>query len=259
MFSFSALQLNNISDFDRGLRRGIWHQLTGNQLGILLASRMLSISRQAGTPQKFAMLNTAVSTAMLRSMAEVEGVYYEETLTGFKWLGNKAIELESQGYDVRFAFEEAIGYMIPSIVHDKDGISAAAFFLDAARSWKEQEGLTAWEKLQQLYERYGYFETANTYLLSPDPARTAQVFALIREREDPFPSHLGRRKILRWKDLTVGYDSGTDDHVPTLPAVTDGQMIWCELEGSVKLTMRSSGTEPKIKGGSSGCISTVLF
>lgn len=222
--------------------------MTGNQLGILLASRALTNAKKAGNLKKLAMLNTTVSTAMLRSMAKSEGFHYEETLTGFKWLGNKAIELETQGFQVELAFEEAIGYMIPKILHDKDGISAAALFLIAMYDWKKKEHLTPLGKLQQLYKKYGYFETANTYLLSPDPVTTGKVFAKLRELGDPFPSSLGDRKILRWRDLTRGYDSGTDDHVPLLPVVADGQMITCELEGQVKFTIRSSGTEPKIKG-----------
>lgn len=194
------------------------------------------------------MLNTAVSTGMLRAMAESEGFLYKETLTGFKWLGNKAFELEAQGYKVALAFEEAIGYMIPSIVHDKDGISAAALFVVSMYQWRNQEQVTPWGKLQKLYKMYGHFETANTYLLSPDPATTRRVFTSIRELGDPYPPTLGLRKILRWRDFTLGYDSGTDNHVPLLPVLADSQMITCDVEGNVKFTIRSSGTEPKIKG-----------
>ncbi|KAI9779675.1 MAG: Phosphoglucomutase-3 [Peltula sp. TS41687] len=229
------------------LECGRWHQFTGNQLGVLLASRFISNPQTKGYLKSMAMLNTTVSTGMLRAMAEKEGFAFEETLTGFKWLGNKALELEAKGVQVKLAFEEAIGYMIPSIVHDKDGISAAALFVVSMWQWWVFDQVTPWEKLQQLYRTYGYFETANTYLLSPDPTTTERVFARIRQLGDPYPQCLGSRKIQRWRDITLGWDSGTDTHAPVLPVTPDSQMITCELEDQVRLTMRSSGTEPKIK------------
>src|SRR2546423_13056295 len=79
-----------------------------------------------------AMLSSAVSSRMLASMARIEGFRHEETLTGFKWLGNRSLDLVDQGYIVPYAFEEAIGYMMSDIVRDKDGIAAAIVFLNLA-------------------------------------------------------------------------------------------------------------------------------
>ncbi|KAJ9648978.1 hypothetical protein H2201_002059 [Coniosporium apollinis] len=225
-----------------------WHQLTGNQLGILLASHIFDTWRFLHSEiEKLAMLASTVSSQMLAVMAKTEGFHFEETLTGFKWLGNMALKLDERGYDSRFAFEEAIGYMIPGVVKDKDAISAAAVFLTAVARWRDEEGLTPWMKLQQLYQKYGYFEDANTYLVSPSRAVTDAVFADIRKLGTPYPTQLGKRKILRWRDLTEGYDSATEDHKPVLPVSKESQMITCELEGQVRFTARGSGTEPKLK------------
>lgn len=223
-----------------------WHIFTGNQLGILLASYI--IERYAGnTPrQKLAMLASTVSSRMLQALAAKEGFRFTETLTGFKWLGNIARNLDADGYKVLFAFEEALGYMIPEVVHDKDSISAAAVFLTAVSFW-HSKGLTPYAKLQQLYEQLGYFEDANTYLISPSPAATASVFTAIRALGDPHPTTIGNRKITRWRDLTVGYDSAGKNNVPDLPVDKSSQMITCELEGGAVFTVRGSGTEPKIK------------
>ncbi|KAI9840738.1 MAG: Phosphoglucomutase-3 [Thelocarpon superellum] len=232
-----------------------WHQLTGNQVGVLLASHVLDTYRPDKSRSKVAMLSSTVSTSMLQAMAQAEGFHFEETLTGFKWLGNKALDLASKGYDTPYAFEEAIGYMISSVVHDKDAIAAGSVFLSAMARWKTQ-GWTPWTKLQQLYETYGYFETANTYFIAPDPSITKDVFDNIRQLGDPFPPRLARRRISRWRDLTTGYDSSTPDHVPALPVSRDSQMITCELAEdladnssgpTVRFTIRGSGTEPKIK------------
>ncbi|KAI9845404.1 MAG: Phosphoglucomutase-3 [Sclerophora amabilis] len=227
---------------------GIWHQLTGNQLGVLFAAHLLETNDERKHPLKqMALLCSAVSTAMLRSMAEREGFHFEETLTGFKWLGNKALELREQDYYVPFAFEEAIGYMFSDVVYDKDAIAAAAVFLTAASRWNLTENLSPWGKLQQLYEKYGFFENANTYLLSPQADVTTQVFTDIRKLGNPYPMSLGSHKIRRWRDLTEGFDSATSDNIPVLPGSRDSQMISCELDGGISFTVRGSGTEPKIK------------
>jgi len=223
---------------------GKWHQFTGNQLGVLLASHVLQAYTKS--KEKLAMLSSTVSSRMLAVMAEKEGFHHEETLTGFKWMGNMALHLDEKGYDSRFSFEEAIGYMIPGVVHDKDGVAAAATFLTAVVQWQEQ-GLTPWTKLQELYSTYGHFEDANTYLISPSPSVTEEVFKYVRSLGSPYPETLGKRKVHKWRDLTLGYDSSTDDHTPKLPVDAESQMITCEVDGDVRFTVRGSGTEPKIK------------
>jgi phosphoglucomutase len=225
---------------------GAWHIYTGNELGILLASYLLERYPKSKPREKLAMLASTVSSRMLHALAQKEGFHFVETLTGFKWLGNVARDLERQGYDVVYAYEEALGYMIPQTVHDKDSISAAAVFLTAASHWSSRN-LTPYTQLQSLYKHIGCFEDANTYLTSPSPATTTSVFTAIRGLGDPHPTQLGTRKIVRWRDLTVGYDSKSKDHVPDLPVDKNAQMITCELSDGSRFTVRGSGTEPKIK------------
>lgn len=223
-----------------------WHIFTGNQLGVLLGSYLFERYPTSKPREKLAMLASTVSSRMLAVLAKKEGFHFTETLTGFKWLGNVARQLESKGYDVAYAFEEALGYMIPQTVHDKDSISAAAVFLTAASQWSSQ-GLTPYAKLQQLYKYLGYFEDANTYLVSPSPSVTTSVFTAIRALGSPYPTTIGTRRIVRWRDLTLGYDSKSEDHKPDLPIDPAAQMITCELDDGAVFTVRGSGTEPKIK------------
>ena len=224
---------------------GRWHQFTGDQVGVLLATYLLETKRLKANDLA---LTSAVSSQMLSVIAQ-DLFTVEETLTGFKWLGNRALENGGQ-----YAYEEALGYMFPQIVFDKDGIAAAAIFLHACAAWR-----SPWARLQQLYRKYGYFETMNTYWKSPDIATTATVFERIRNFAAPYPTHVARRKVLRWRDLTTGYDSQTEDHKPVLPSSRNSQMITIWLEGSgaenssgevddgIRFTVRASGTEPKIK------------
>lgn len=247
----SMLVVANDPDADRfavaqEIEKGRWHQFTGNQVGILLASYVFET--HSNDKKKLAMLASTVSSRMLNSMAEKNHFLFKETLTGFKWLGNVAQSLQKQGYEPVFAFEEAIGYMFPSVVWDKDGIAAATVFLSAWQHWRQQAGLTPFQKLEELYATYGFFEDANTYLISPSPDVTERIFTNIRASgsNGAPPSNLGKRKILRWRDLTVGYDSARSDFKPSLPVDKTSQMITCEL-GDVVFTARGSGTEPKIK------------
>ena len=225
---------------------GTWYQFTGDQVGVLLAYYCFQRMEVAEEDEDF-ILTTAVSSQMLSFIAAEEGFSVLETLTGFKWLGNRTLELQKDNKRVHFAYEEALGYMLPGVVLDKDGIAAAITFLHAVSSWGSPYAM-----LQQLYRRYGYFETMNTYWRSSSVAITHQVFDSIRNLGSPAPVVVGHRQVLRWRDLTIGYDSATESHIPELPVSADSQMITCWLsetshDQGVRFTIRSSGTEPKIK------------
>ena len=224
---------------------GKWYQFTGDQIGVLIGYHCFQTLDIVEEGEDF-MLTSAVSSQMLSCIAAEEGFSVLETLTGFKWLGNQALNLRKAGKRVHFAYEEALGYMFPQVVLDKDGITAAVTFLKAVSSWGSPYGM-----LQQLYQRYGYFETFNTYWKSTDVMVTKTVFERIRRKGNPYPQSLGSRTVLRWRDLTIGYDSASADHVAELPVSTD-EMITCWLSEShsdqgIRFTVRASGTEPKIK------------
>jgi phosphoglucomutase len=200
-------------------------------------------------------------------MAHAHGVYFEETLTGFKWLGNRAHAM-AQDYNVIFAYEEALGYMFPMISYDKDGIAAAALFLNAVQYWKSDDHMaghmTPYEKLEFLYQTYGYHETINTYFASPNPGYTREFFNAIRMCEELVNMEIKPFKILRWRDVTNGVEQPMAPHpnafTTTLPADHNSQMLTFHMQhipekGEVKdpaadlvtMTLRASGTEPKVK------------
>ena len=89
---------------------------------------------------------------MLKRIGEIESFRFEETLTGFKWMGNRALQLRTEGYTVGFAYEEAIGFMVGDIVPDKDGISALAVFAELAYQCYER-GSTLHAELENLYKK----------------------------------------------------------------------------------------------------------
>lgn len=107
---------------------GKWRVFTGNELGAIFGWWAIECWKQNGSKNADStyMLASTVSSIILGSIAKAEGVKFEDTLTGFKWMGSRAKELIDDGQTVLFAFEEAIGFMFGSNVLDKDGVSAAA-------------------------------------------------------------------------------------------------------------------------------------
>ncbi|OGM41217.1 phosphoglucomutase [Aspergillus bombycis] len=225
---------------------GSWFSFTGNHIGVLLASHLFDSLENKKDDTRIAVLNSTVSTGMLEKMATARGIQFEEALTGFKWMGNIARRLEGEGYNVPYAFEEALGYMFPAVCHDKDGITAAMVFLAAQAKWQLQ-GLTPYMKLQQLFKEYGHYETLNNYFRSSNPETTMALFRAIRNGPYRTEKTLGPFKILRWQDMTEGYDSGTADNRPALPVDKSSQMLTLWLDQDVRFTFRASGTEPKVK------------
>lgn len=105
-----------------------WYVFTGNEIGALLGWWSVQCFKRQFPEENLDncyMLASTVSSKILRAMAKVEGFHFVETLTGFKWMGNKSFELINEGKKILFAFEEAIGFMFSPTVLDKDGVSAA--------------------------------------------------------------------------------------------------------------------------------------
>lgn len=231
---------------------GSWRQLTGNEIGYLFADYIYKTYE--GELSKVYFVNSTVSSQMIRSMADKLGLNYVDTLTGFKWIGNKAIDLEKEGYSVPFGFEEAIGFMFSGI-HDKDGIAAAIVFLQMAQSWAD-EGTNAIEVLEKGFENFGYYKEYNSYYIVPDLSLTKTIFDRIRydfkDEKDHYPKQVGDYSISYWRDLTQGYESDTVNNIPNLPVDESSQMITVQLTTEsnvehIRFTMRGSGTEPKLK------------
>jgi phosphoglucomutase len=223
-----------------------WKIFSGNEMGFLLAYYSLAcyLRTKGSDLSRVYMIASTVSSRALSAMARAGGFHFAETLTGFKWIGNKALELRRQGFDVIFGFEEALGYM-PEFIPDKDGITAAAAFISLAAE-TYAEGRTLSGVLRSLGEIYGFFRSCNHYYVSTDPRQIDALFAHIRGLGSPFPGTVAGHRVVRWRDLTTGYDSGTPDNVPELPTSASSHMITCELE-STRFTVRGSGTEPKVK------------
>lgn len=244
-------------------KKNNWHQMTGNEIGFLFAFYEFEKykNNKLNFPlSKLAMVNSTVSSQMIKRLAEVEGFHYEDTLTGFKWIGNRALDLEKKGYTVPFGFEEAIGYMFPAMEADKDGICATVVFLQAYLSWTQLQKLTPTDIIENGFKKYGVFKEYNGYYILNDMSLTKKVFDFIRyeytKSNEKYPTHIGKEfEVTVFRDLTVGFQSNTPNNIPNLPIDPSSQMITCELkltgendpQERVRFTIRGSGTEPKLK------------
>jgi len=249
----SKLILANDPDADRlaiaeKQANGEWKIFTGDEIGAILAYFLFQDHKRRGDDvSKMAMVASTVSSKMLKRMAEVEGFRFEETLTGFKWIANKAMDLDNQGYHTIFSYEEAIGFCCGSLVRDKDGVSAAAV---ASQLYAQlcanstSDGLIN-DYLQTIYKKYGYFVTKNHYFKCYDPLKSKQIFDEMKQ--GGYPTECGPYKIKYTRDLTDGYDNSKPENKPDLPVSKSAQMLTFTFENGAVITLRTSGTEPKLK------------
>ncbi|CAO3594849.1 unnamed protein product [Absidia cylindrospora] len=194
----ATLILANDPDADRlaiaeKQKNGEWKVFTGNQIGTVLGAASYEKAIASGkTPGQLAMVASTVSSKFLERMGQVEGFRFEESLTGFKWIGNMAKQLEKENYDVVFSFEEAIGFTVGDIVKDKDGVSALAFFSEWAVQLYDKRGMTVYDYLEQLYKKYGYFVSDNSYFICHDKSLIQTIFHRIRFGDQPVRFFIAR-------------------------------------------------------------------
>ena len=227
-----------------------WRIFTGNEIGTLLGHWQWSNWKREnpqGDPSSVHMLASTVSSKMLQKIAHVEGFNFEETLTGFKWMGNRAEEIcnMSSRDQVLLCYEAEIGYCVGDIVRDKDGVSAAAVFAEMAAYLKREHGLTVHQHYEKLCEKYGHFVGKIT-TLSARPSRRSTPY-LIAFVPGASIGGVGPHKIASIRDLRPGseYDSTMPDGKPKMPSVPQGsEMITYTFEDGGVVTLRTGGTEP---------------
>jgi phosphomannomutase len=215
-------------------RDGRMRLFSGNELGVLLGAYCLAC--RTPRPQKPLVLTTIVSSSQLGCIARDLGAAYAETLTGFKWIENRALELEkSDGHTTVFGYEEALGYSVGDVVRDKDGISAALVFADLA-GWCRDRGVTAWGYLEEIQRGHGLFLSAQRSVTIPGAEGAATIAAIMDGFRAGPPAAIGGLAVVQTRDYRAG--------VPGLPK---SNVVAYLLEGGSRVTLRPSGTEPKIK------------
>ncbi|MBW2542127.1 MAG: phospho-sugar mutase [Deltaproteobacteria bacterium] len=197
--------------------------LSGNDVGVLLADDLL---RQTDAPRPV-VLSTIVSSPMLGPVAASHGARWEQTLTGHKWIQNRALELEREGYTYIFGYEEALGYAASALVRDKDGISAALRLADLASRLKA-EGKTLLDARDALWRKHGFFADRQVSVRFEGPGAQLKMRDIVeRVRANP-PKRIAGIRVVRISE-------------------PDATVLVFDLEGGHRAMLRPSGTEPKLK------------
>uniref|UniRef100_A0A8C2GQJ5 Phosphoglucomutase 2-like 1 n=1 Tax=Cyprinus carpio TaxID=7962 RepID=A0A8C2GQJ5_CYPCA len=229
-----------------------WKVFTGNELAALLGWWMLFNWKEAhpdpADTERVYMLATTVSSKILKAFARIEGFHFEETLPGFKWIGNRIHELKKTGKEVIFSFEESIGFLCGNMVLDKDGVSTAAVVAEMA-AYLHTKNLSLKQQLINIYEIYGYHISRTCYVICNDPPTIHKIFSRLRNFGGPgvYPESCGDYCITHIRDVTTGYDSSQPDKKCVLPLSRNSQMVTFTFQNGIVATLRTSGTEPKIK------------
>ncbi len=222
---------------------GKFRQLTGNEVGVLLGHWLMTERDTSGERMVVA---SCVSSPMLGVIAEKLGVHYEETLTGFKWIANRAMEVEREtGKRFVFGYEEALGYTVGTLVRDKDGISAA---LVLAELWAARRvaGKSLLDELETIYRRFGLFVSGQVAITMKGQDGVAKIGALMDGLRAKPPARVGDLAVVATTDVERGTRVLADGATKPI-ALPKSDVLMYALEGGSRIVARPSGTEPKIK------------
>ncbi len=226
--------------------QGEWHLLTGNQIGCVLLHYILSSKKKAGTlPKDGAAVKSIVSTSLANRICESFGVSIFETLTGFKFIGEKIQQFQDRGdHTFLFGFEESYGFLSSTFVRDKDGVNASLLVSEVACDCMA-EGITFYDRMQQIFREYGYYveNVVSTTLPGKDGlTRMKEIMASLREQP---PKEIAGMKVTAVRDYFKGIRTENGNVEPT--GLPQSDVLYFELERGCWVCVRPSGTEPKIK------------
>ncbi len=203
---------------------GSWRKLSGDEIGWLFADHILTNTDDEPWAADRLVITSLVSSSLLMRMAERHGAHGEETFTGFKWIGKIATERAAEGQRFVFGYEQALGYLVTDRPLDKDGISAAVLFAEIA-ACAAADGITLQDRLDAIADEYGRYVTAERSVKMPPAEGAAWVAAL---ESDP-PTEIAGRAVTS---------------VQTYP---EADLLRLMLDGGIRVQIRPSGTEPKVK------------
>ena len=222
--------------------------ISGNQTGVLLLDYLIGAKRRTGKmPENPVALKTIVTTEMARKVAEVNGLKCYDTFTGFKFLAEKKDKLESSGEGkVIFSYEESYGYMLGDYVRDKDAVSASVELTEMA-AWYASQGMTLYDALQALFEKYGYYGEKTLNLVMPGLDGLKKMADLMAGLRAKPPVEIAGVAVREQKDYQDGSVVRVSDGVRSAMELSGSNVLRYEMADGTSLIVRPSGTEPKVK------------
>ena len=229
-------------------KSGEYIPLTGNMSGSLLCEYVLSQKQAAGMiPADGQVVKSIVSTNLIDAVAKSYGAELIEVLTGFKWIGKQILKNETTGHGTYlFGMEESYGCLIGTYARDKDAISATAALCEAAAYYK-QKGMTLWDAMIAMYEKYGYYKDAVKAIGLSGIEGLAKIQSIMETLRNNTPTEVGGYKVTSARDykLDTIKNMATGEVKPT--GLPSSNVLYYDLEDGAWICVRPSGTEPKIK------------
>lgn len=227
---------------------GEYIPLTGNMSGSLLCEYVLSQKKAAGKiPEDGQVIKSIVSTNLIDAVAKEYGCELIEVLTGFKWIGQQVLKNEKTGRGTYlFGMEESYGCLIGTYARDKDAISATAALCEAAAYYK-QKGMTLWDAMVAMYEKYGYYKDAVKSIGLSGIEGLAKIQSIMETLRNNTPKEVGGYKVVFARDykLDTIKDMASGEVKPT--GLPSSNVLYYDLNDGAWICVRPSGTEPKIK------------
>lgn len=229
------------------ISNGEYVSYTGNMSALLICEYELSQKRDKGIlPNNGAIVTTIVSSELTKAIAQYYGAKVFETLTGFKWIGEKIREFEEKdSYNYLFGFEESYGCLIAPHARDKDGISAVMALCEATAYYKSK-GLSLWDQMIKIYEKYGYYKEGQISIVLKGADGAAEIKNKMSKMRANPPKELAGLDVLEVRDYQEHIVKKSNGEIFKTDLPTSN-VLYYELSNNSWCCVRPSGTEPKIK------------
>ena len=227
---------------------GEYVTLSGNQVGVLLIDYVITAKKLTGTmPEHPAVLKSLVTTEMARAAAEKNGVDCFDTFTGFKFLAEKIKQFETTGsHEYLFAFEESYGYLAGDYARDKDAVTASMLIAEMAAYYRTK-GMTLYDAMQTMYEKYGYYTEQTISITMPGVAGLERMKELMAELRATPLTEVAGHKVEYIRDYQSGMRTCVSCGKTEEMELSGQNVLYYELAGGTSFIIRPSGTEPKVK------------
>ena len=229
-------------------KTGEYIQFNGNMTGNLIAEYILSQKKATGTlPENGAIIKTIVSSNMTDAIAKEYGVKLFSTLTGFKNIAKIIKNFEEENsYKCLFAYEESYGCIIGTHARDKDGIVAVMTMCEAVAYYKKQ-GLTLWDQMNKMYEKYGYYKEKQMSITLKGADGAEEIKKMMENMRNNPVSEIAGLKVKSFGDYQKQEITSLENKEKTSTGLPKSNVLYFDLEKNAWVCVRPSGTEPKIK------------
>ncbi len=230
-------------------KTGEYHTLTGNMSGCLLADYEVGQKKEVlgKLPEDGAIISTIVTTNMAAAIAKHYGVEFIEVLTGFKYIGQQILGFETKGKgSYLFGFEESYGCLIGTHARDKDAIVATMALCEAAAYYKTK-GMTLWDAMVAMYEKYGYYKDDIQSITLKGIEGLEKIQTILENLRKNPPTEIGAYKVLSARDYKADTIVNMETKEVTATGLPNSNVLYYDLNDDAWVCVRPSGTEPKIK------------